>query len=362
VEGLRNNSAYLSQLEEDLDLLLLQEHWMFKCEHPTLTEYTNYEHGKAKSVDEYNPLSPWRLPRGYGGVAAIWSEKIHHRIKVDTDAVASPRVMVTSFKCSTCSYILINCYMPSGNSKRIRDEYLDTIQMLSAILGLYKGGNNILVLTGDMNVDLFNRAKKYDERRPALTKLLKLYGMQVLTDGCTPTMWAHDNRSQSVIDIVATDAESTDNIDVRILDMVPWNTSCHVPIIVTITLPVTDAATEPNKGSDPPVYKRPEKVMWPTLDKTRYQEAVKTALSKADANLLDPEGIVKILVEAMVSGAKQAAEVKNSSKRRSRRQRLPKLVVDAWSKPEGSISSGRAVGVRIMATPFPLCVENLLEQ
>lgn len=74
VEGIRNNNAYLAEVEKDADILLLQEHWLFNCEKALIHEHSQHPRGTVKSVDDQNPLSPWRMPRGYGGAATLWSD------------------------------------------------------------------------------------------------------------------------------------------------------------------------------------------------------------------------------------------------------------------------------------------------
>jgi exonuclease III len=332
IEGIRNNSAYLREIEHGLDMVFVQEHWLFHCERNIILDHSDLPHGMAKAVDLNNPITPWRLPRGYGGVGLLWKHQLHHMLTVDP-SIGSERILVAKYKCGLSSITFINCYMPSGNGAKIKEEYLDTIQRLNCILDASKTMNGTIILVGDMNVDLFRRCKKYDSRRQELTALLKRHNLVVLLDGTTPTMWAHDGRSKSVIDIVAVEAGTGLMVDVAVSDKVPWNTSCHVPLTLEITIAHN---TEPNAHThiqlDPTVYKQHPKVFWSTLDRQRYQEFIQDALVDKEVNLLEPTDIASLLSSTITQGVQMAAEVKKPAKRRERKVRLPKPVIDSMKK------------------------------
>ena len=69
---------------KDIDLILLQEHWLFTCELHLLNELHNDYIGIGKAVDQLNPLPPVRLPRGYGGVGILWHRRIDHLVTSHT--------------------------------------------------------------------------------------------------------------------------------------------------------------------------------------------------------------------------------------------------------------------------------------
>jgi hypothetical protein len=62
------------ELEKEVDLYLIQEHWLFDCQLDLLNEIHNDYIGIGKAVDSNDPIPPIQMPRGYGGVAIFFIE------------------------------------------------------------------------------------------------------------------------------------------------------------------------------------------------------------------------------------------------------------------------------------------------
>jgi hypothetical protein len=54
----------------------LQEHWLFDCQLNLLNEIHQQYTGVGKAVDSNDPITPLRMPRGYGGTAILWRKDI----------------------------------------------------------------------------------------------------------------------------------------------------------------------------------------------------------------------------------------------------------------------------------------------
>ena len=54
-----------------VDILFLQETWLFNFQLPLLQEYFSSHLSFGKAVDDENPLPSTQKPRGYRGVACI---------------------------------------------------------------------------------------------------------------------------------------------------------------------------------------------------------------------------------------------------------------------------------------------------
>ena len=63
------------------DIILLQEHWFFQGQINYLAEIGENLHFAGKGVDKSNPIEPTQMPRGYGGVAVLWTDEIDHLIR-----------------------------------------------------------------------------------------------------------------------------------------------------------------------------------------------------------------------------------------------------------------------------------------
>lgn len=68
------------ELSKSVDVVLVQEHWYFDCQLDRLNTACQKYIGCGKAVDTGDPILPVQMPRGYGGVAVIWKDKINHLI------------------------------------------------------------------------------------------------------------------------------------------------------------------------------------------------------------------------------------------------------------------------------------------
>ena len=56
-EGLSNNIPYILEISKDLDIILIQEHWLFNCEQFKISQLLTGYLYKATSVDDTNQIS-----------------------------------------------------------------------------------------------------------------------------------------------------------------------------------------------------------------------------------------------------------------------------------------------------------------
>lgn len=79
VEGLGGNIAYLTEVLEKVDIILLQEHWLFEYEaqkeFQDLLPNWNYS---VVSTDTLEHVSNHNLLRGWGGSAVCWKADMNH--------------------------------------------------------------------------------------------------------------------------------------------------------------------------------------------------------------------------------------------------------------------------------------------
>jgi hypothetical protein len=63
-----------------MDVCLIQEHWLFICPIDLLNEIHENLIGIGKLVDDKDPIQPFHMPCGYGGVGILWKKQIDHLI------------------------------------------------------------------------------------------------------------------------------------------------------------------------------------------------------------------------------------------------------------------------------------------
>ncbi|CAG2187165.1 unnamed protein product [Mytilus edulis] len=73
-----NSAGCIDTLNTMAHVICLQEHWLFNFEQNLLGKSIQGINYKIRSVDDNNPISPIQKPRGYGGTAVVWSNKIDH--------------------------------------------------------------------------------------------------------------------------------------------------------------------------------------------------------------------------------------------------------------------------------------------
>lgn len=121
-KNIRTCGPVFCELSKTEDILLIQEHWLFKCQLDLLNELNENFCVSAKAVDHYDPIPPIQIPRGYGGVAIFWKNDIDHIVN-DTER---------GNQCIKCIELLtekptliINVYMPCNGEK---DNYYSFVE------------------------------------------------------------------------------------------------------------------------------------------------------------------------------------------------------------------------------------------
>ena len=57
-KNIRIYSPIFTQLQKSTDIILIQEHWLFKCQLNLLNELNECYIASGKSVDQYDPIPP----------------------------------------------------------------------------------------------------------------------------------------------------------------------------------------------------------------------------------------------------------------------------------------------------------------
>jgi exonuclease III len=117
----------------------------------------------GKGVDQYDPLLPVSMPRGYGGVAIIWRKDIDHIIRPLEDGSEKIQCVEISGNKDT-KLLLISVYLPAKGSNTHITEFQECIDELYELFQKYGNTHNI-VIGGDINEDLNkaanNKRSKY---------------------------------------------------------------------------------------------------------------------------------------------------------------------------------------------------------
>ena len=136
------------------DILLLQEYWLFDCYLHRLNEISQYI-GTGKAVDTNDPILPVQMPRGYGGVAVLWTKDIGHLVNVFSDGANQIQCVELS---GNDRLLIISVYMPCKVLTDNIEDFRDCVDQLHEIVTKYKTTHRI-IFGGDINEELKSATK-----------------------------------------------------------------------------------------------------------------------------------------------------------------------------------------------------------
>ena len=191
IEGFHSNKEYLRHLIQKYqpDIIMLQETWLYAFQSKDIGENFPTYDVASKAVDDDDPLPPYKIPRGHGGIAIMWNRSLSG-ITVHPDG--SHRILIISH----LDMVIVNVYMPCRGSYS-NQEYKDEIDQLHEVST--KFSNLKVILGGDFNIDL---QKQRDSRANYLHDLLTSFGYANPTATTDPTFIHHNGIHSSRIDYV----------------------------------------------------------------------------------------------------------------------------------------------------------------
>jgi exonuclease III len=180
-KNLKTSAYIIEELLKQHQIILVQEHWLFKAQINTIGDLNKNINFVGKGVDKYNPVLPKSMPRGYGGVAIIWRENIDHLIKILPDGTERIQCVEINSNNDT-KFLVASVYLLSKGSHDYVDEFYDCINQLYEIYQKYQGTHKIII-GGDLNEDLNN--EKTNKRKKYLFDLIKECGLSYDSSGKT---------------------------------------------------------------------------------------------------------------------------------------------------------------------------------
>ena len=76
VQNIRANAAFIQDIMKDIDILLIQEHWLFKFEENEIEKLLPNIDFCARYIVEDSPINHTERINGYGGILTIWNEDL----------------------------------------------------------------------------------------------------------------------------------------------------------------------------------------------------------------------------------------------------------------------------------------------
>ena len=101
---------------------------MFQCQINCLGEICDKIHFAGKGVDRSNPNEPTQMPRGYGGVAVLWTDKTGHLVRPLDDG--AERIQCVELSFPDKSIIIAPVYLPTRGGCESDVEFQDCVDQI----------------------------------------------------------------------------------------------------------------------------------------------------------------------------------------------------------------------------------------
>ena len=262
------------------------EHWLFNFQLSNIESTFISHSAHCKAVDDDNPLPPTQKPRGYGGVAILYSKKLGAHVRkltVGGNRIVAIEVLTTPPLCVCC------VYMPSRNSKSNstdRENYQQVLDQLEEILNTYSPTHAVLLL-GDMNASLHQR--KGNNQDALLTDFVVSNKLYLLQNGIETFL--HPNKTdRAEIDYILSNSQSNQILKaVTVENETSLNTSDHLPVTGILNLNLSSRT----RGKH--VTRIVCKPKWDRCDRDSYRRSIRENLLPFDAFHLSTDSNIDIL-------------------------------------------------------------------
>ena len=241
--GLHNSKPYILDLiESGVYIIVLQEHWLWPFELPSLSSIHSQYDFTAVSDKRLHASS--NLERGCGGVAIIWNKALTciPISALDSDRVCGVRLLLPSTRGHSQRSLTILCvYMPSADQpQELYSSYLETVE--HAVSQFSDDGP--LVVMGDLNAHFGSSERDASQECNSrgllwlnLNESHSLHNISSSALSSGPPYTYSSGGHTSTIDYVLGNIDAVRGISsCEILEGHPLNTSDHLPILCSLNL------------------------------------------------------------------------------------------------------------------------------
>ena len=142
------NFDYLKELYDKIDIMMLQETWLYSFEDNIINKIFNG--CNSYSISAMNDSDIGRKGRPYGSCSIVWKNSL--AIKVSPINTISNRICAVCIECDADNLLLINVYMPTiDSSVNNLNEYSDVLGELSSLIQTFNDSK--ILIGGDFNID-----------------------------------------------------------------------------------------------------------------------------------------------------------------------------------------------------------------
>ncbi|MEW8548177.1 MAG: endonuclease/exonuclease/phosphatase family protein, partial [Candidatus Thiodiazotropha sp.] len=245
--------------KEKVDILLLQEHWLFDCNLGRLNEISDAYMGQCKAVDTDDPILTTQMPRGYGGTAVLWKKQINHLVTALQDG--GNRIQCVEVKGHE-PILFVSVYMPCKGLSDNLEDFGDCVDQLNEIVLKYQATHKVII-GGDLNEDI--NAKPLSRRGQIFQDFVKECSFVSVE---TELTYVNPNGVEvSTIDHIIYDSRLAGKvISVARLDCVITNVSDHYPVMCRLSCVLNYVESTDSKSMS-----KSSKINWAKVDKDLYK-------------------------------------------------------------------------------------------
>ena len=143
-----------------------------------------------------------------------------------------------------------------------------------------------------------------------------------------PTSYSHNGKTTSSLDHIFVSEQLYQDSHTQVLEKVPWNSSCHTPVIFQIPVSSKAVSSEQKKESS---YVVPKKSINPEL----YKSCLENSLSEIDPSHMTPKEAVQLTILSIKLAELQSGEIVRMTKG-GPKKKPPKLPFDVLQSKKAS--------------------------
>lgn len=304
-KNIKSSTHTIQKLLEGHDIILIQETWLFKYENSFFKDTFHNIGVISKQIDDDSPIPPIQKPRGYGGSAIVWHEKLDPLISQIPDG--SNRILGIRLLHKPKDILILNAYMPCKGQKTSLENYKEVLDEIHEIVTKYTPTCEI-ILGGDLNAQIFpTQPDKQDQ-------LLKNFctNHQILPHKQhpqIPTFINHLGADSTQIDYILSNTSKV--TEITVMNELELNTSDHHPVSATTSFLILGQVTpHPSYSTDQPDANNNSRINWNKVDLSKYESLLDDEFREKDVKLdtkTDVEQAINNFHIKLNTAAKQAA-------------------------------------------------------
>ena len=294
-KNIRTCGPIFEKFAKTEDMVLIQEHWLFKCQLDLLNELNENFMSAGKSVDYTDPIPPIQIPRGYGGVAIFWKKDIDHI--VNSLEIGNQRIICIELLAERPT-LVICVYMPCNGETDSYHSYVECIEQLQEIIYTYQGTHEIII-GGDFNE---NAVVNNNSKRSSCFHTF-IRENDLMTRNTEHTFIHPNGKDSSTIDFFLYKQRTDKSITkIERVESYSESVSDHYPVSMTMNVNFKKRSLKATSS-----IKTVTRIKWNSVDKQQYASIAAKKVSNMNDVIMssDIDNAVSTVNQLLTDSAKE---------------------------------------------------------